>query len=72
MGINARYSDAKTELTERITRNRDDHDINLRHQVRLGLVSVMDYLTKHKGYRSEHARVLEPQFARAIFGTYSV
>jgi hypothetical protein len=66
MGINARCSDVKTDLVERVTRSREDLEQDLRNQVRQGRLSVMDYLTKHKGYKPEHARVLEPKFRKSI------
>ena len=66
MGINARCSDVKTELVERVTRSREDLERELRDQVRQGRLSVMDYLTNHKGYKPEHARVLEQAFHRSI------
>jgi hypothetical protein len=66
MGINARCSDVKTELIERVTHSREDLERELRNQIRQGRLSVMDYLKKQKGYKSEHARVLEPKFRRSI------
>jgi hypothetical protein len=66
MGINARCSDVKTELVERVTRSREDLEWDLRNQIRQGHLSVMDYLTNHKGYKPEHARVLEPKFRKSI------
>jgi hypothetical protein len=67
VGINARCSDVNTELVERVTRSREDLERDLRNQIRQGRLSVMDYLTKHKGYKLEHARVLEPKFRRSIY-----
>ena len=55
MGINARCSDVKTELIERVTHSREGLERELRNQVRQGRLSVMDYLTKHKGYKPEPA-----------------
>lgn len=68
MGINARYSDARTELTERVTFSREEAERALRNRIRKGDLSVIDYLTKHKGYREEHAQALEPKFRAAICG----
>ncbi len=66
MGINARYSDGPTDLVERATSDRDERDRSLREQVRLGHLSVLDYLTQHKGYSREHAEALEVRFREAI------
>ncbi len=66
MGINARCSDVKTDLVERVTRSREDLERDLRNQVRQGRLLVMDYLMKHKGYKPEHAQVLEPKFRKSI------
>lgn len=68
MGINARCSDAPTELVKRATLNREARERDLRNQIVQGRMSVMDYLIKHKGYKTEHAAMVEPQFRRAIFG----
>jgi hypothetical protein len=40
--------------------------VQLRNQIRQGNLSVMDYLTNHKGYKPEHARVLKPKFRESI------
>jgi hypothetical protein len=66
MGINTRCGDVKTGLIERVTCSREDLERELRDQVRQGRLSVMGYLTKHKGYKPEHARVLEPKFRKSI------
>jgi hypothetical protein len=52
MGINARCSDVKTELIERMTHSREDLKRELRNQIRQGRLSVMDYLMNHSFHYS--------------------
>lgn len=68
MGINIRFSDAKSDLMEHITISREEHERNLRDQIRAGKMSMLDYLMQYKGFRKEHAEKLIPSFEKVIFG----
>ncbi|HYF88241.1 hypothetical protein [Azospirillum sp.] len=67
MGINIRFSDAKSELMEHITISREEHERSLRDQIRAGKMSMLDYLMQYKGFRKEHAEKLIPSFEKVIF-----
>lgn len=67
MGINARFSDTDSDLIGRATANREDFDRELCGRVRAGSLSVIDYLTRYKGFRRDHAEKLVPRFEKAIF-----
>lgn len=67
MGINARFSDATSELIEHITSSREEYERSLRDQIRAGEMSILDYLIQYKGFRKDHAEKLVPRFEKAIF-----
>lgn len=68
MGINIRFSDAKSELMEHVTVSREEYERGLRDQIRAGKMSMLDYLIQYKGFRKDHAEKLIPRFEKAIFG----
>lgn len=68
MGVNARWSDAPSQLVKRITKNREDKENAVRDSVRSGAMSLDNYLIEFKGFSREHAEKLKPQFHKAIFG----
>lgn len=67
MGINARFSDAKSDLIEHITSSREEYERSLHDQIRAGKMSMLDYLIQYKGFRKDHAEKLIPRFEKAIF-----
>ncbi len=69
MGLNSRNSDIRSELAEKVTHQRETRDYAAREKVRLGLLSIDEYLISIKGFRREHLDRVRPRFRKAIMGS---